>query len=360
MEAAFLATLSSAPAPSPGGRRHSVVTISRVPPTSLFGRGRRESIAAFGSGLPPRFPRKDSTPSMSGSNFNLQLDIMDDIAEIKAARKVKLKMWQTENEEKICEVSEGGSVARYHQKENRRFSDVTGILPPKEQNRRRASEAPPTTSQPKQAGIVCTNTDLITMMSSLTSSAQEINSPEMPPEKEEPPPPTAPKPPTAVDEKRHLLKSNRSNSFDVSLLPEGKSGDLSQKGGPGNWFIRRHVPMACKKGQEKSESQPSVKAKPLLDRKSGSLKTPAEQEKEKRKDKVLWDKPSGSIVDPQVIGSAIEVFLTKRTGDTPTQSTENLKKPQKSSWFSGEPKETDEEVSCDNSICSTLKDLFVK
>lgn len=45
-EAAFLATLSQAPAPS--GRRHSVVTISKVP-TTLFGRCRRESIAAVPS-----------------------------------------------------------------------------------------------------------------------------------------------------------------------------------------------------------------------------------------------------------------------------------------------------------------------
>lgn len=46
-EAAFLATLSQAPAPT--GRRHSVVTISKVP-TTLFGRGRRESVAAIPAG----------------------------------------------------------------------------------------------------------------------------------------------------------------------------------------------------------------------------------------------------------------------------------------------------------------------
>lgn len=51
MEQAFLATLSQAPAPQPGGRRHSVVTISKVPST-LFGRNRRESIAAV-----PNFQR---------------------------------------------------------------------------------------------------------------------------------------------------------------------------------------------------------------------------------------------------------------------------------------------------------------
>lgn len=44
-EAAFLATLSQGGSGTPGGRRHSVVTISRVP-TAFFGRNRRESIAA--------------------------------------------------------------------------------------------------------------------------------------------------------------------------------------------------------------------------------------------------------------------------------------------------------------------------
>lgn len=46
-EAEFLATLSQAPQPS--GRRHSVVTISKVP-FSVFGRSRRESVAAFPAG----------------------------------------------------------------------------------------------------------------------------------------------------------------------------------------------------------------------------------------------------------------------------------------------------------------------
>lgn len=97
-EAAFLATLSQAPAPQPGGRRHSVVTISRVP-TTLFGRNRRESIAAFPMGGATRIlpGRRDSStgmtgpPSNSGSTHNLQLDIMDDIAEIKARKVRNLK-----------------------------------------------------------------------------------------------------------------------------------------------------------------------------------------------------------------------------------------------------------------------------
>lgn len=47
-EAEFLATLSQAPQPS--GRRHSVVTISKVPQT-IFGKGRRESVAAYPLGM---------------------------------------------------------------------------------------------------------------------------------------------------------------------------------------------------------------------------------------------------------------------------------------------------------------------
>lgn len=46
-EVEFLATLSQKNYPGGGGRRHSVVTISAVPPT-LFGRNRRESISGAG------------------------------------------------------------------------------------------------------------------------------------------------------------------------------------------------------------------------------------------------------------------------------------------------------------------------
>lgn len=52
-EAAFLATLCQAPSPSRGGRRHSVVTISKVPNT-IFARNRRESIAAVPSSISNR------------------------------------------------------------------------------------------------------------------------------------------------------------------------------------------------------------------------------------------------------------------------------------------------------------------
>ncbi|XP_023248475.1 uncharacterized protein LOC106640342 [Copidosoma floridanum] len=207
-EAAFLATLSQSQPPQPGGRRHSVVTISRVPPT-LFGRNRRESIAAFPMGGSTRIlgARRDSSgmpsapPSNSGSTHNLALDIMDDIAEIKAARKVRLKMWKTPSHERVCEVQplEGGSGAsaqRYTQNQQRRYSDFTlttiPALAPLATARRRASEmpprgpmlpppipprsgVPPIPCTSSASGIVCTNTDLISILSSLTSSATEID-----------------------------------------------------------------------------------------------------------------------------------------------------------------------------------------
>ncbi|CAH2002170.1 unnamed protein product [Acanthoscelides obtectus] len=53
----FLATLSQEPQQTAGGRRHSVVTISKLP-SSLFGRNRRESVAAYPSSsriLPGRY-----------------------------------------------------------------------------------------------------------------------------------------------------------------------------------------------------------------------------------------------------------------------------------------------------------------
>ncbi|KAH8411412.1 hypothetical protein KR215_004129, partial [Drosophila sulfurigaster] len=127
-EAAFLATLSQAPAPS--GRRHSVVTISKVP-TTLFGRSRRESVAAYpsvnGSSRVLNSRRESNTgpPSTDpiGSIHNLQLDIMDDI--YLQSRKARLKLWTSSNE-KVCEVQtvdEAGAGAPGRRYTNRRYSE---------------------------------------------------------------------------------------------------------------------------------------------------------------------------------------------------------------------------------------------
>lgn len=380
MEAAFLATLSQGPVPSAGGRRHSVVTISRAPPSSiLFGRNRRESIAAFPGGL----PRRDSSSGL-GSNFNLQLDIMDDIAEIKAARKVKLKMWQTDDKEKICEIQpiEGGSSSRYHQQStagpSRRFSDVTGINlpgPSTQPLKRRASEMPQVrrVSTPPPTGgrgIVCSNTDLISIMSSLTSSAQEINIISLKGD-----------PKVSVDQKRSRLKDSRSNSFDISLLPDSRShpydGKISNEAS--NWFIRRHQPMESKKKLTDEIKQKQLVVtfadeKPkstLTEKKEGSVKEKPTV-KQSSVEKVVWDKPTGTAVDAQVIGSAIEVFLNQRSSEPstsqqkeePTPATPSKTNKTSMSWFgsskSKPPGDEGASSSCDNSICSTLKDLFVK
>lgn len=158
----FLATLSTAAAPMPGGRRHSVVTICKLPVT-LFGRNRRESVAAFpnrvlqgsrresivggcggGGGPPSTEPR--------GSVHNLQLDIMDDIVQ---ARKVRMKLWNTSSE-KVCEVQNldevGTNVQKYTTSAGggRRYSDFIGttLTPiPSSSRARRASELPPQQQQ---------------------------------------------------------------------------------------------------------------------------------------------------------------------------------------------------------------------
>lgn len=324
-EAAFLATLSSTPLPAGatgGGRRHSVVTISRAPP--LFGRGRRESIAAFPSTLGRVLPRRDSasgrppaTGSTTGSNFNLQLDIMDDIAEIKAARKVRLKMWRTPSRERVCEVQplddagEASGTQRYET--GRRHSEFVPPSP-QVQQRRRASELPPQPSTSASSGIVCSNTDLISILSSLASSAQDLN--RDPDETQAPSKkPSASSASTATsasassasgtaEQKRGRLRSLRSHSFDVSMAASGASGTS----GPNSWFVKRHQP------------------------------------KKQDKDQVVWD--AGAVVNAQALGSAIEVFLARRGAET------------KPSWSAPTSKDDD---SCESaSLCSTLKDLFVK
>ncbi|CAL1682340.1 unnamed protein product [Lasius platythorax] len=263
-EAAFLATLSQTPAPQSGGRRHSVVTISRVP-TTLFGRNRRESIAAFPMGGATRIlqGRRDSStgisgpPSNSGSTHNLQLDIMDDIAEIKA-KKVRLKMYKTSSRERVCEIQplEGNgssTTQKYIQHQKRRFSEFSAsVAASTSALRRRASEmtrplceleVPGSTTA---AGITCSNTDLISILSSLTSSATEINTCGTSDAKDEQRSSWSSK---TAEQRRNRLKNSRSNSFDVSILrgTKSKTPGSSGKGAavgsliaPSTWFAKRH------------------------------------------------------------------------------------------------------------------------
>ncbi|KAG6455432.1 hypothetical protein O3G_MSEX009188 [Manduca sexta] len=347
-EAAFLATLSQAP-PQPGGRRHSVVTISRVP-QALFGRGRRESIAAF----PALGRRRDSGPPATdtlGSTHNLQLDIMDDIVQ---ARKVRMRLWNTSNE-RVCEVQPlderspiGGSV-RYTNR-GRRHSDFVGSPLPPIPARRRASEMPPPPPIPPRsgAGVVCTDTDLQHMLNALTSSATEIDRCG----KQERPP--------------RRLADMRSSSFDASTL-----GDQPTNSGT-TWFTRRHQTLATKK----KESEPK---KGKVTFAADSKQAPGDAAK------VVWDKPTGSVVDASALGSAIEVFLRKSSAIDPGASTSGTAAKDSSSknietaskprdipgpsrvtgrnegerWYTNRPEEEEPAQGCDASLCSSLKDLFV-
>ncbi|XP_045494409.1 uncharacterized protein LOC123693380 [Colias croceus] len=349
-EAAFLATLSQAPPTQPGGRRHSVVTISRVP-QALFGRGRRESIAAF-----PALSRRGSfakkcPPAVDslGSTHNLQLDIMDDIVQ---ARKVRMRLWNTSNE-KVCEVQPldekspmSGSV-RYTNR-GRRHSDFVGSpsnLPPIPA-RRRASEMPPPPPIPPRsgAGVICTDTDLKHMLNALTSSATEIDR-------------------CGKPERSRQLSDMRSSSFDASTLRE----KLSDSGT--TWFTRRHQTLATKKKENEAKK---LKVTFAPDAKPAPGDVAA----------VVWDKPSGSVVDASALGSAIEVFL-RRSSASPAPSTSSIiiketktktdaetrtklrdapstsKGNENERWIITKPDEEEGAGGCEASICSSLKDLFV-
>lgn len=388
-EAAFLATLSQTPAPQPGGRRHSVVTISRVP-TTLFGRSRRESIAAFPMGGATRIlqSRRDSStgmtgpPSNSGSTHNLQLDIMDDIAEIKA-RKVRLKMYKTPSRERVCEIQplEGNSSSttqKYIQYQKRRFSEFSAsVAASTSALRRRASEMTrphsdlDTPGMTTTAGITCSNTDLISILSSLTSSATEINTcgtSDASSTKDEKSSWSA----KTAEQRRSRLKSSRSNSFDVSILHSTKSKTPTSTGKstigafvtPSTWFAKRHQPIS-KKNRCDEENAMTFK----LD-KSRVIKTVKDTlaKNLNARHKVLWDDSSGTKVDAQVLGNAIEKILTSahrgNDAEAGTSSGKPSVSPNKSraskvaSWFTSGNKEQ-EQPDCD-SICSTLKDLFVK
>ncbi|XP_033324512.1 uncharacterized protein LOC117219451 isoform X2 [Megalopta genalis] len=373
-EAAFLATLSQAPAPQAGGRRHSIVTISKLP-TTPFGRNRRESIAAFPLGgatriLPSRRDSKSGLsgpPSNSGSTHNLQLDIMDNIAEIKP-RKVRLKMYKTSTEQ-VCEIQplEGNNSSSQRYIQYQKTSPL----------QRRNSEMPRTmgASGSGTAGIVCSNTDLISILSSLATSATEINwcGEEASSLREESKSSWSGK---TTEQKRNRLKSFRSNSFDVSILHEAKEklagtskAAATSVMAPSNWFTKRHQPMSKK---QKPESLITTSLNFKLD-KSKVVKamkgTLGKSSPLGDRHNVLWDDTSGTKVDAQVFGTAIEKILTAQKGNDgeasgssgkPSVSPNKQKTGKVTSWFSGNAKEQEQSESCEQSICSSLKDLFVK
>lgn len=297
---------------------------------------------------------------------------MDDIVQ---ARKARMKLWNTSSE-KVCEVQtvdEAGtsSPKRYT---NRRYSDFVGSTLAPIPSNRRASEnilspsvAGSSMAQSflKKSGIVVTKTDLMSLMSSLTSSATEIN------KVDDPPAITITKQSSnsLAPDPIGMTRSNRSNSFDVSILHNAKqmiSGASNDKNAAAlsGWFEKRHQPMSRKKSMKSTSATVSF-SKEVLDR----FKDKEEKTKETKKprSKLRWDNKS-SFVDPHVIGNAIEGFLRKSTssskGAVPKESRSKRSSSSSSSkssgfWFS-KGEEDDSNDTCDSSLCSTLKDLFVK
>lgn len=270
------------------------------------------------------------------------------------ARKVRMRLWNTSNE-RVCEVQPlderspiSGSI-RYTNR-GRRHSDFVGAPLPPIPARRRASEMPPPPPIPPRsgAGVVCTDTDLHHMLNALTSSATEID--------------RCGKPEPRVTRR---LADMRSSSFDASSLRD-KPTDSGT-----TWFTKRHQTLATK---NKTVEPKKNKVTFAVDSKQAPGDTAA----------VVWDKPSGSVVDASALGSAIEVFLRKSSnaGEVGTSSSSGAggvavkEKPAKASeppplppgpsrapirsgdrWYSNRPEE--EAEGCDASLCSSLKDLFV-
>ncbi|XP_041765438.1 uncharacterized protein LOC121590072 isoform X2 [Anopheles merus] len=317
-EQAFLATLYSTPAPQPGGRRHSVVTISRVPPT-MFGRNRRESIAALPAG------QRSNASSRRESNI-------------------------------------GPPPSTDH-----RASSATEI------NRCGEKEHP----------------------SPLASHAFPLRSAARSPTAG---PSGAAGAAGAADPPKSNLQKNRSNSFDISLYQNIKQ--LATGGGSGGgsagppdglvesgWFVKRHQPMARRKSASRSPSATVTFARETFDKLREAGTGPAHKEEPKPKpkesrsplNKLKWDGRS-AIVDARMIGHAIENFITGSSSSSPSassssggkkssaggkeggtgRSTAGAKKSVTSSWFGKADEDEDSNDTCDSSLCSTLKDLFVK
>ncbi|EDW65295.2 uncharacterized protein kairos [Drosophila virilis] len=373
-EAAFLATLSQAPAPS--GRRHSVVTISKVP-TTLFGRSRRESVAAYpstnGSSRVLNSRRESNTgpPSTDpiGSIHNLQLDIMDDI--YLQSRKARLKLWTSSNE-KVCEVQtvdEVGAGAPGRRYTNRRYSEcpqpgVGGISTLRRGSEHPQPQPPSVSPQPPSArasmrrkksgsglGLLGSRTDIAGIFSSITGSGSSSII-----DTHRPDPDggsssssgatgnsatspflsntfqqaargrtTSATPTPSGGQSSGLLldpnagRSTRSNSFDVSILNNAKQlvteAQDNSSAAISGWFGNKRTPLARKKSM-RSKSSAVALSKDMLERlqKKDPLAGDSGKPKLKprSKQKKSWaDATKANIVDATMLGSAIEGFLRK-------------------------------------------------
>lgn len=235
-------------------------------------------------------------------------------------------MFKTPSRECVYEIQplEGNSSNQHStQYQKRRFSEfpiptVSSIS--NSSIRRRASEVPrpPTTtttpaSATSAAGIVCSNTDLISILSSLTSSATEINRcGEDGPSSFSRDDGKSNWSSKTTEQKRNKLKSFRSNSFDVSILHGTANSKQASPGtkstttsimAPSNWFTKRHQPMWKKQKSEELAASNLLfkfdKSKVVRAMKDSLNKSPPSKDNETRH-KVVWDDTSGTKVDAQV------------------------------------------------------------
>lgn len=311
--------------------------------------------------------------------------------------------------------------------------------------RRRASELPPNlvaagksaaamaaaaAATGSSSGIVCTNTDLLSIMNSLKSTANkalQLQSTGRPGSSKT----TDSLPGTAaagVDRRRDVLRTGRSNSVDVANLGMTAAMAAAAAGNSTrNWFRKisargstatvqattgrggaegtgelqraSTIGSGCEYVVQKSpvvvtfadderpkvslfvepitskpdrqppppppSPQPQPQAQPTPEGRNGKAGTASAP---KGDDVVVWDRPTGSVVNAEVLGTAIEGFLAaKKTGDgsaadgSPAADDEQQQPGGKPA---APPKTSANEPSngrtCDASICSSLKDLFVK
>lgn len=224
---------------------------------------------------------------------------------------VRLKMYKTSSRERVCEIQplEGNgssTTQKYIQHQKRRFSEFSAsVAASTSALRRRASEMTKpiceldVPSSATAAGITCSNTDLISILSSLTSSASEINTCGTSDAKDEQRSSWSAK---TAEQRRNRLKNTRSNSFDVSILLSTKSKTSSSSKGtvgsliaPSNWFTKRHQPISKKNRYLDEESATTFK----LDKLVKTVKDTLAKNVDTRH-KVLWDDSSGTKVDAQV------------------------------------------------------------
>ncbi|XP_048260248.1 uncharacterized protein LOC125384707 [Bombus terrestris] len=214
---------------------------------------------------------------------------------------MRLRMYWTSTEQ-VYEIQplEGNSSAqRYTQQPKQRFSEMpTPSVSPTSSLRKRVSELPRAARAPVfgAAGMVCSNRDLISILSSVGSSATEMSK----------------KP-------EDLATASSSLRFDELKV---------------------------------------VKAvKKMFGKKSPNSE-------------VVWDNTSGTKVDAQVFGSAIEKMLTAQKGnDTgasgssgkPSVSPNKPMSGKVTNWFSNTKNQNRNQTeSSEPSLCSSLKDLFKK